>query len=51
MLSLVKSNIVYFSLIQSNEIDGENYEMDGVKNEIDDVNHKIDGKNQVKQYT
>ena len=37
--SLVESNIVYFSLIQSNEIDGANYEMDGVKYEIDGVNH------------
>ena len=47
--SLVKSNIVYFSLIQSNQIDGANYEMDGVKHEIDGVNLKIDGANHVKQ--
>ena len=47
--SLVKSNIVYFSLIQSNQIDGANYEMDGEKHEIDGVNLKIDGANHVKQ--
>ena len=40
--SLVKSNIVYFSLIQSIQIDGANYKMDGVKHEIDGVNLKID---------
>ena len=39
----------YFSLIQSNEIDGANYEMDGVKHKIDRVNHKIDGGIHVKQ--
>ena len=39
LFSLVKSNIVYFSLIQSNEIDGANYKVDGVKYEIDGVNH------------
>ena len=49
LCSLVKSNIVYFSLIQSNEIDGANYEMDGAKHEIDGVNHEIDGANHVKQ--
>ena len=43
--SLVKSNIVYFSLIYSNEIDGANYDMDGVKHEIDGVNFEIDGAN------
>ena len=55
LCSLVESNIVYFSLIKSNEIDGANYEMDGanyemdgVKYEIDGVNHKIDGGNHVK---
>ena len=48
LCSLVKSNIVYFSLILSNEIDGANYEMDGVKHEIDGVNNKIDGGNHVK---
>ena len=45
--SLVKSNIVYFSLIQSNEIDGVNCEVDGVKHEIDRVNHEIHGVNHV----
>ena len=45
---LVQSNIVNFSLIMSNEIDGENYEMDGVKHKIDGVNHKIDGGNHIK---
>ena len=56
LCSLVESNVVSFSLIQSNEIDGANYEMDGVKyeidgvkHEIDGVNHKIDGRNDVKQ--
>ena len=45
-VSLVKSNIVYFSLIQSNEIDGANYKVDGVKYEIDGVNHvEINGAN------
>ena len=48
LCSLVESNIVDFSLIYSNEIDGENYEMDGVKHEIDGLNHKIDGGNHVK---
>ena len=48
MYSLVESNIVYFSLIQSNEIDGANYEMNGVKLEIDGVNHKVDAGNHVK---
>ena len=47
--SLVQSNIVYFGLIQSNQIDGTNYEMDGVKREIDGLNLKIDGANHVKQ--
>ena len=47
--SLVQSNIVNFSLILSNEIDEENYEMNGVKHEIDGVNLKIeDGENHVK---
>ena len=41
--SLVKSNMVYFSLI-----DKANYEIDGVKYEIDGVNLKIDGANHVK---
>ena len=49
IFSLVESNIVYFSLVQSNEIDEENYEMNGVKHEIDGVNHKIDGGNHVEQ--
>ena len=49
LCSLVESNIVYFSLIQSNEIDGANYDMDRVKHEIDGVNHKRDGGNHVKQ--
>ena len=40
---------VKYSLVQSNEIDGENYEMNGVKHKIDGVNHKIDGGNHVKQ--
>ena len=44
----MESNIVYFSLISSNEVDGANYEMDGGKYEIDGVNHKIDGGNHVK---
>ena len=48
LCSPVEANIVYFSLIMSNEIDGANYEMDGVKHEIDGVNHKIDGRNDVK---
>ena len=49
-VSLVKSNIVYFSLIQSNEIDGANYKVDGVKYEIDGVNHvEINGANHDKQ--
>ena len=48
LCSLVESNIVYFSLILSNEIDGANYEIDGGKHEIDVVNHKIDGGNHVK---
>ena len=47
--SLVKSNKAYFSLIQSNEIDGANCEVDGVKHEIDRVNHEIHGVNHVKQ--
>ena len=47
--SLVTSNIVYFSLIQSNQIDGASYEMDGAKHEIDGVNLEIDGANHVKQ--
>ena len=46
--SFVKSNIVYFSLIQSNQIDGQYYEMDGVKHEIDGVNLDTDGANHVK---
>ena len=38
--SLVKSNIVYFSLNQSNEIDGANYKIDGVNHvEINGANH------------
>ena len=50
LCSLVESNIVYFSLILSYEIDidGTNYEMDIVKHEIDGVNNKIDGGNHVK---
>ena len=44
----MERNVVYFILIQSNEIDGANYEMDGVKLEIDGLNHKIDGGNHVK---
>ena len=48
--NLVQSNIVNFSLILSNEIDGENYEMDGVKHKIDVVNNKIDGGNHVKYF-
>ena len=47
-ITLVESNIVSFTLIQSNEIDGKNYEMDGVKHEIDGVNNKIDRGNHVK---
>ena len=59
----VQSCQVKYSLFQSNQIDGANYEMDGanyemdganyemdgVKYEIDGVNHKIDGGNRVKQ--
>ena len=37
LFTQVKSKIVYFSLIQSNEIDGPNYEMDKAKPEIDGV--------------
>ena len=48
LCGLVKSNIVYFSLIQSNEIEVTNYEMDGAKHEIDGVNHEINGANHVK---
>ena len=48
MSSLLKTNIVHFSLIYSNEMDGVNYEIDGVKHEIDEVNNKIDGGNHVK---
>ena len=40
--------VVQLSQIQSNEIDGANYEMNGVKLEIDGVNHKIDVGNHVK---
>ena len=51
-----QSSKVKYSLIQSNEIDGENYEINGVKRKIDGVNHKIDGGNHLKlsstlQYT
>ena len=46
--SLVRSNLVNFRIILSNEIDGENYEMDGVKHKIHEVKHKIDGGNHVK---
>ena len=50
--SLVKLTIVYFCQIQSNVIDGANYEMDEsdeAKHEIDGVNHEIDGSNHIKQ--
>ena len=46
---VVEYFLVQLSQIQSNEIDGVNYEMDGVKQEIGGVNHKIDGGNHVKQ--
>ena len=42
------SQIQFFSPIQSDKIDGANYEMNGVKLEIDGVNHKIDVGNHVK---
>ena len=35
LCSQVKSNVVHFSLIQSNE----NYEFDGAKHVIDEANH------------
>ena len=44
LCSLVKSNVVYFSVIKSNE----NYEIDGAKQEIDGAKHEIDGANHVK---
>ena len=47
--SLVMSNIVYFSLIQSNQIDRVNYEMGGAKQDIDYLIHEMDGANHVKQ--
>ena len=50
MSYLVKSsqNQYHHGLIQSNQIDGGNYEIDGVKHESDGVNHNIDGENHVK---
>ena len=47
LCSLVRSNTVYFSIILSNEIDGENYKMGGAKYETDGMNHEIDGENHV----
>ena len=50
-LSTLKSSPVkysFYSPIQSDEIDGANYEMNGVKLEIDGVNHEIDVGNHVK---
>ena len=48
LCSPVKSNIVYFSLIKSNVIAGENYVMDRAKHDYDGVNHEIDVVNHVK---
>ena len=49
LFSLVESNIAYFTLIQSNEIDGANYELDGANHQIYRVNHEINGANHVMQ--